>query len=135
MAAPISILLFGQDPVLLSTRQWVLSSNGHQVYLAADLASATRILADEPVDLLVLCHTLSPEDRDQAIALTTPKDSRLRRAQKRFPKIKHLVLVAGAAGSQEAGSDVLNAMSGPAQLVSRVQSLVGDGSTAYSHFF
>lgn len=63
------ILLVGRDMRLLATRAAVLAE------LGATIKWGTRRLIDpilrrEPVDLLVLCHTLPLEEREEIVAAT-----------------------------------------------------------------
>ncbi len=62
-----TILLFGYDRHLLNSRAWLLVRVGHNVLIATNLNQLK--LVRENVDLLILCHTLSPDDRMKAIAL------------------------------------------------------------------
>jgi DNA-binding response OmpR family regulator len=63
MYAPISILLFGHNARLLETQKMVLEPERHRVYMAVDLSTAKRVLREKQVDLLILCHSLSMEER------------------------------------------------------------------------
>ncbi len=83
MFAPISILLFGRSAQLLATRKMVLESVGYRVYRASDLFTAKNMLAEKQIDLLILCHSLSMEERGRALALTY-----------RWPMMRSLVLTA-----------------------------------------
>ena len=69
MSVPISILLFGRNTRLLESRKMVLQSVGYRVYVASDLSTASRMLGNVEIDLLILCHSLPMEDRGRALAL------------------------------------------------------------------
>ncbi len=118
MTAPISILIFGQDSLLLSTRQWILATSGHSVRTSAHLPDVRQILLAEQIDLLILCHTLQPDDRDRALAFLKSGAMKQREC---VPK--HLILTAGVSGYDEPMGEVLDAMEGPAQLVRKVRIL------------
>jgi len=59
-------LVCSKDPVLLETRTLVLANAGFRV-LPLDIRDLTN-LPEEPVDIVVVGHTLSPEQRDTMIA-------------------------------------------------------------------
>jgi DNA-binding NtrC family response regulator len=56
------ILIFGHDAMLLETRCKVLESAGFLVWTASDAEDAVEVLAEEPVDLFMLCQTLCNEE-------------------------------------------------------------------------
>jgi hypothetical protein len=104
MSVPISILLFGRNVRLLKTRQTVLESLGYRVYRACDLSTAKHMLLEKQIDLLVLCHSLSMEERGRALALTY-----------RWPMIRSLILTAGDDGCPDnLITEVIDAFDGPA---------------------
>jgi hypothetical protein len=103
MAEPISILLCGQDSLLLQTRQWVLEAAGYQVRTTTEFSEVA--LESDPVDLLILCHSLSLEECGRAFAL----------ASTRWPKIRCIVLPEGASAcSEQMLCSVLDATGAPA---------------------
>lgn len=57
-----TVLSCGHDPLLLKTRDLILSRDGFRVINATGADHAQRILAGESVSLLLLCHTLSEEE-------------------------------------------------------------------------
>ena len=62
------ILLFGRDETLLSTRQRVLAKIGVPVVSTTDLAELETFAITEPIAVIVLCHTASVEDQQEALA-------------------------------------------------------------------
>ncbi|WP_263385630.1 DNA-binding transcriptional response regulator [Granulicella arctica] len=56
------ILIYGCEPTLLQTRAWVLETTGLETEVASDLSGLEEVLGQRPVDLMVLCHTLYPEE-------------------------------------------------------------------------
>ena len=64
MAHVPSILIYGNDATLLDTRQWVLESAHFRVTTTSALPSALAALTEKAPDLLVLCHTLSADERN-----------------------------------------------------------------------
>ena len=55
------IVIYGSDPVLLCTRQWVLERADFEVALAETAGEVDAILQSRTVTLLILCHTLTFE--------------------------------------------------------------------------
>ena len=110
-----TVLIYGHDPDLLETRRWVLEKTGYNVVTAADLADVSRLEPFKPVDLFVLCHTLTLEECGRALAI----------ACTRWPNVQSLVLTAGSRGCFAVHSDkFFDTSAGPAMLVKTVSSLV-----------
>lgn len=106
MFAPISILLFGHNARLLETRKMVLEPERHRVYMAVELSTAKRVLREKHVDLLILCHSLSMEERGRALTLPY-----------RWPMMRSLVLTAGDGGCPDnLLTEVIDALDGPAKV-------------------
>jgi CheY-like chemotaxis protein len=61
----VHILAVGQDPMILSTRSAILRSAGHIVVPASSIGESIELFLDEDFDLVLLCHTVSVEDRDR----------------------------------------------------------------------
>jgi hypothetical protein len=89
MPEPVSILLCGRDALLLQTRQWVLEAAGHQVETTTKLSEVA--LVSIPVDLLILCHSLSLDECGRIFAL----------ASTRWPRIRCIILPEGASFCSE----------------------------------
>ncbi len=108
------ILVYGRDARLLETRSWVLEQAGYGVVSAMWWNEAEALARSEPLDLAVLCHSLSAEETQAALVA-------LRRLR---PKMQRLVLTVGATaitdGQQEA---VLSAYDGPRKLLEAVAQL------------
>jgi CheY-like chemotaxis protein len=79
---PPTILVYGKDENLLNTRSLLLQSTGRRVKQATTYEGLRMILQAVPVNVIVLCHTLS--EADCLAALDT--------AAKLRPGIKSLVL-------------------------------------------
>jgi len=122
-----SIVMYGHDARLLETRKWVLHGLGYPVQTVLRLSDLNRIPATPPVALLVLCHTLSPKECQDAIA----------RASSRWPGIKKLALVRDSSkATSDVVSKVLQTMDIPARLLTTVRELVGCvSSSTYSHTY
>jgi DNA-binding response OmpR family regulator len=64
-----TILAFGHDTTLLRTRELILRHDGFDVVTATERSEASRLLAEQPVDLLILCHTLREQERESILSL------------------------------------------------------------------
>ncbi len=111
-----SILMYGHDEQLLATSQWVLQSRGYRVVTMVDQSGFQSLPKTPPIQLLLLCHTLSPEERDSAFTI----------AQERWPGVKSLILESSPTRSP-AGilGQLLHTFDGPGKLVSMVAELIG----------
>lgn len=63
------ILICGTDPTLLSTRRDVLRSVGFDVSTASRPEEIEGLIQVPTVDALVICHTLRPEQQQEALAV------------------------------------------------------------------
>ncbi|HEX3569673.1 MAG TPA: hypothetical protein VHU44_02505 [Acidobacteriaceae bacterium] len=124
----ISVLIYGHDARLLESRKWVLQSFGYRALSVRHLAGLNRVSLTPPIDLLVLCYTLTPKECDSAIAY----------AKLRWPNVKELALVRYSAAREAAPvpAHVLKALDAPDPLLSMVSQLVGHStSSSYSHIY
>ena len=113
--ASSSILVYGRDQRLLETRSLVLAQAGFRVSIVMGLEEAEAIVAAEPVRVMVLCHTLSPEERVRALVAA----KRLR------PAVKRMVMTADALTVPDEGQEeTLSVYDGPHQLILSVRRLV-----------
>jgi DNA-binding NtrC family response regulator len=115
MLRPTSIVLFGQNESLLETRRLLLSHAGFQVSTVKSLAEAEKFLFAHPRTLLVLCHSLTPQDCEEALEM----------AHFHQPAVKCLAITAStpvcALGEDD---EVYSAFEGPANLVATVKRLL-----------
>jgi hypothetical protein len=113
---PAFILVFGRDAQLLETRRWLLEGAGMKVTTTTEMVEVDTLLSHEDIDLLILCHTLSPDEGDVCLV----------KAHALRPAMKKLVLTAntplGSLGPREAR---VSAFDGPKTLISAVQKLLG----------
>jgi DNA-binding response OmpR family regulator len=114
MSIPASILVYGRDLLLLETRRMLLERTYRRVYIASEREQAQEIIRVERPDLLVLCYTLSSEDRKVITAA----------ASALHPDMKVLLLQAdGPVGKQTSG-DTFNIFSGPAAFKGKVEKML-----------
>jgi DNA-binding response OmpR family regulator len=58
-----TILIFGNDEMLLVTRSLILEQAGYTVFTAQTFANAMLALMNHQIDVLVLCQSLNQEER------------------------------------------------------------------------
>jgi len=115
MHNPAFILLYGKDKKLLRLRAMVLELGDNEVSLTTGAELARAILATSRVDVLVLCHTLDPTEREQLVAEVMVD----------YPMTKLLVLGTGAGGwARTEGALALATSDGPGQLLRTVDSML-----------
>ncbi len=108
------ILVYGRDPILLDARRWVLERAGHRVLTAQTLMEAECIASTEPISLLVLCHSLTVRDCQDALTAVG----------KVRPELRRLLITANTPVCDHGHHDrVLSAFDGPKALVAAVQEL------------
>ena len=109
------ILIFGRDTTLLETRAWLLKRTGSPVLSATSLSEVEVISATRRISLLVICHSVSPEDCQSLLAA-------LNQIQ---PDVKKLLMTANTAlpplGQVERTQ---SAFDGPAALLATVQGML-----------
>lgn len=79
MPLPATILIYGHDPMLLDTRRWVLEKAGFEVLTIAELDRAAEIVTDQPIDLFLLCHTLTVAERHAAVTTISALQPQMKR--------------------------------------------------------
>lgn len=121
MSTTPCLLIYGHDAMLLQTRRWLLEGECFRVLSVADLAEVRRLVADEQIDLFVLCHSLSP--RESREALTTARAIR--------PDIKGLfITVDGSSYAEEPQAGVVSCFGGPKVLLTAVRELLARRTAA-----
>ena len=114
MSTPSSILVYGRDPSLLDTRRWVLERAGYRVLTAQTLEEARHLAATDPISVLLLCHSLSAQDYENALAV----------ADSIRPEMRRLLITANTHLCTGRSEDhILSAFDGPRALIAAVQEL------------
>ena len=65
---PSQVLCFGHDEMLLMTRKWLLEEHV-RVQLASDISIVSKLAGQQFFDVVILCHTIDPKERQLAIHL------------------------------------------------------------------
>jgi hypothetical protein len=116
-----TVLIFGHDPILLKTRQWILARHGYRCGTVMHIDDVRRGFAESPIRLLILCYTLPECDCDQAIEIAHSRTA-----------TQSLVLIYGHTHCEMAESSaVLNVLDGPAALISLVDKLLQSPTPAH----
>ncbi len=111
MPTPASVLVFGRDFQLVHTRSLILEKAGFHVRTASSLPEISQLLSEPTMDVMLLCHSLSTEECDEALAMT----------QQRWPRIQTISMLSGSSGCASQPTDaVMNAADGPAKLIREV---------------
>jgi DNA-binding response OmpR family regulator len=101
---------------LLESRRLVLEHAGFHVQPVSDFAHLNSAARSGPVELFVLCHSLSAQQCSEAIMLI----------HNQWPQAKILILHTGVAKCEARVTDeTLNAMEGPRALLQTVRKMMG----------
>ncbi len=116
MDANISLVLFGEVPLLLQTRQWMLQSSGYDVRKAKSIGEASEEISGRRVSLLIVCHSVSVQDGQDAVALL----------RSRWPEAKYLMLREEDSVEVDTESAVnVSGVNGPQRLIETVRKIAG----------
>ena len=114
MKQPV-ILIFGRDSTLLETRGWILERTGALIFSATSLPETEKIAAEHSISLLVICHSVSPEDCEQLLLAMDQLQ----------PNVKKLLMTANTPLSPLGqGERTVSAFEGPAALLGTVEDLL-----------
>jgi hypothetical protein len=58
-----TILVYGNDEMLIVTRRMIFEKAGYTAFTANSLSNAALVLMNHQIDVLVLCQTLSDQER------------------------------------------------------------------------
>ncbi|MCU1251379.1 MAG: hypothetical protein JWQ49_4408 [Edaphobacter sp.] len=113
-----TILVHGNEEMSVTTRQLILEKAGYQVFSATSFASALAVLVDQKINVLLLCQSLSEEER-RGILETSPCDA---------PEIKCVTF--GYDGLEvviKDGDSAFKTLHEPASLVKTIDRLLHNG--------
>ncbi len=113
MTNPDSILMFGEDALLLDTRRWVLEKAGFPTTTTATLVGLETAIAEKHHGVLILCYTVSVMDCVTALSVVTSY----------APGMQILGLEAGQTGCSPNIAETFNINVGPVGLIAKVRSL------------
>ena len=120
MHSPASVLILSRDPHLLRTRVLLLEREGYRVLSADSPSDLDSIEPIAPMDLLVLCHTLSNQEQDKAIKVANSK----------WPGVRTLALLDETGSAPAVANRTFHAMDGPGKFLQAVDRLVAHSLSA-----
>jgi DNA-binding NtrC family response regulator len=109
-----TILVYGNDEILVMTRSLILGNAGYEVFTAQTFGNAMLVLMNHPIELVVLCQTLKGEERRGI----------LETAHALQPEIKCVVLDCGQSEVPIDGVDLIRGFVGPSALLNTVGKLL-----------
>jgi DNA-binding NtrC family response regulator len=110
---PPTVLLLGKDHILADTRLLILEKMGYRALKTEGTGEAKRLAEMEPIDLLILCHTVPDGERLDV----------LRAAKARNPAMRCLWLLDFFGNRIPDGTTGFCMIEGPARFTERVRAL------------
>jgi DNA-binding NtrC family response regulator len=117
-----TILVYGNDVMLLTTRRMIFEKEGYTVSAADSLSNAALVLINHQIDVLVLCQSLSDEER-RAVLET---------AHTFQPEIKVAALSFDGREVLMEGVSVHRALDGPPSLLAAIGQMLQEKTTQYT---
>ena len=105
-----TILIYGNEQLLVSTRRLILEKAGYQVFSATRFDSGLLALVNERINVLLLCHSLYEQERRSILETA--------RAVK--PDVKTLVFGFDGREVELNGAGTFERLDGPAALVNSI---------------
>ena len=111
------VLCFSRDPQLLKTRGMVLATSYEPVMIGS-LAELQALAGGPAFDVVVLCHTLSPQECQRSTSIV----------RRQWPRAKILALSADHESCREQVDEVVECMAGPRLLLKTIDRLLQRGN-------
>jgi two-component SAPR family response regulator len=115
-----SILVYGNEEMLVTTRCLILEKVGYRVFSAQTFGNAMLVLMNHQIDIVVLCQSLKDEERRGI----------LETARALQPEIKCAVLDFEEREFKLNGVDLIQGLEGPTALLSAIGKLLTQKVTA-----
>jgi CheY-like chemotaxis protein len=109
-----TILVCGNEVLLVETRHLILEQSGYQVFSATDFADAANVLVNQRIDLVLLCQSLSD----------TAKRRILEKARAIRPDLKCAVFSDDGRELKLDGTGVFERVDGPSGLLKATEKLL-----------
>ena len=109
-----TILVYGNEPILVSTRGLILEQAGYKVFTAQAFGNAMLVLMHHQIDICVLCQSLTDEQRRGI----------LETARALQPEIKCAVIDFEESEAKIGGAELIRGLAGPSTLLNAVGKLV-----------
>jgi DNA-binding response OmpR family regulator len=107
-----TVLMYGTDAFLLETRRLVVASAGYRVSCVLGLPDLEHVLEIRHPDLVILCHSLSPDLQEQACRLV-----------RRISPESRIILLSTFSRNAPRAASVVNCFDGPERLISAMAEL------------
>jgi hypothetical protein len=117
-----TILVYGNDEVLVMTRCLILGKAGHEVFTAQTFGHAMLVLMNHQIDVCVLCQSLKVEERRGI----------LETAHTLQPESKCVLLDSGESEVAIEGVDLIRGLVGPSTLLHAVGKILAQKVTVPS---
>jgi DNA-binding response OmpR family regulator len=117
-----SILVYGNDPLLLTTRRLVLEKAGFRVFTSMKYEDTMQMMLNQQLDLLILCQTLNVDERLGALAISRHV----------FPPMKTVIMSQPGESSSLVGphEQVVQPIYGPETLLAVVRRMLKYNATS-----
>lgn len=109
-----TILVYGNEEMLVTTRGLVLENAGYEVFTAQTFANAMLVLMNHQIDVCVLCQSLTDEERRGILETSHALQ----------PEIKCAVLDFEESVVATDRVDIIRGMAGPSTLLNAVGKLL-----------
>jgi hypothetical protein len=111
---PGRLLIYGNDSMLLTTRRLILEKVGYEVATVATFSDAMLCLLNQQLDLLILCQSLSEEERRGMLESAHAID----------PRLKCAVLQFTAGHERIANEELVEGLRGPTILIESIRRML-----------
>ncbi|HEX3967785.1 MAG TPA: hypothetical protein VHW70_07460 [Edaphobacter sp.] len=112
------LLIYGNDSMLLTTRRIILEKAGYEVVTVAAFSEAMMLLVSRPFDLLILCQSLTQEERRGMLESATAID----------PNLKCAVLQFTGSHTKIANEETVEGLRGPTNLIESIRRMLAPRS-------
>ena len=108
------LLIYGNDSMLLTTRRIILEKEGYDVIVTSAFSEAMLLLMNQPFNLLLLCQSLTQEERR----------GMLESASAINPELKCAVLQFTNGHEKMGNEETLDGLRGPMNLIESIHRML-----------
>lgn len=105
-----TILVYGNEPTLVATRELLLRQAGYRVFTAQTFANAMLAMMNPEIDVCILCHSLTDEEQRGILEM----------AHAHRPQLKCIVLDLEGIKAPIEGVDLIRGLAGPSTLLDAI---------------
>jgi hypothetical protein len=114
-----TILVYGNDEMLGTTRKLILDKAGYQVFSETNFASALAVLVNQGVNVLLLCQSLTEEERRGILETGRAIQPEIKCVTFGYDRLEIVF---------ENGESAFKTPNGPASLIKTIDRLLHSGS-------